>query len=172
MRIWNDTVILCDCETCELKWGILAALCPPWIPRTSLKFPQKWLVQQPFLNEGALFFGLFIACEKGEGDAQSSFISKPQFYPWSFRRSNELRLCKGYLRKYLENQVNSALSCDPADIATELSLSRSWIFCAQLSPWFVFFSRDYTSTSLFCISTKSQKCVKTWYHICLSTQLP
>lgn len=108
-------------------------------PPNSLKSD---LSNSPSLNEVALFLGLFIACEKREGDLQSSFISKPQCYPSSFCRINELRLCKDYLVIYLENKVNSAPCCDPADTATEVSLSRSWIFWGQLSLWLFFFSPE------------------------------
>lgn len=39
--------------------------------------------------------------------------------------------------KYLEGDVNSALSCDPADIVTEVCFGR--VLCAQMFAVFVYF---------------------------------
>lgn len=86
-----------------------------------LQIRSKVTCPTALLKQGGFVFGFFIACQKREGDLQSSFISKPQRYPPSCR-GTEVRFCEDCLTKCLENEVNSALSYDPAGAAAEVFL--------------------------------------------------
>lgn len=59
--------------------------------------------------------------------------------------------------KYLEGDVNSALSCDPADIVTEVCFGR--VLCAQMFAVFIyFFPGDYASIRLFVHQQMAKMC--------------